>query len=87
MKHWITQVVIALDQVLNAILGGYADETLSSCSYRMWRDGKRSGRLMPVIDKFFFWEKYPPEVVGHCHSAYLSELARQGLPPSMRNER
>lgn len=85
MKHWALQVLIAVDQLFNALLGGYADETLSSCSYRMWRDGRRTGWLMRVIDALFFWERHPPGVTGHCHAAYLSELARMGFHSSMRD--
>lgn len=83
-RNWATQVGIAIDQVANAILDGYADETLSSRSYRMWRDGKKAAWLMRVIDVLFFWQAKRPEAVGHCHNAYLNERERLGLPPEMR---
>lgn len=80
MRHWAYQVFIACDQLLNALLGGYGDETLSSYSYRLDRDGKPWGRFWrPIIDALFFWQG--PE---HCRKAYEKERQRIHLPPEMR---
>ena len=38
------QVLIALDQLANAILAGHADETLSARAYRLSRDRGRHWR-------------------------------------------
>ena len=67
------QVLIALDQLANAILAGHADETLSARAYRLSRD---RGRHWPrrVIDALFFWEP------GHCEKSYQSERLRRHLP-------
>ena len=67
------QVIIALDQLANAILAGYADETLSARAYRLSRD---RGRHWPrrVIDGLFFWEP------DHCEKSYRSERLRRHLP-------
>ena len=61
----LRQVLIAIDQLANAILGGWADETLSSRAYR--EDRKR---MVAVIDALFFWEH------KHCYRSYLSERER-----------
>lgn len=73
------QVLIALDQLLNALLFGFADETLSSRCYRADRDGKVFGRMFrPVIDTLFFWQE------RHCHQAYLEEVNRRQYPKHFR---
>ena len=81
---WGLQVGIAVDQLLNAILNGYADETLSCRSYRMWVKKKPIGKLMPIIDFIFKWQTIRSDAIGHCHNAYLNEKERLGLPPEMR---
>ena len=86
-RSWRLQVAIAFDQLINALLDGMADETLSSRTYRMWRDGRKAGWMMKAIDLLFFWQKLRPDAIGHCHQAYLHELERLGLPESMRASR
>ena len=86
-RSWRLQVAIAFDQLINALLDGMADETLSSRSYRMWRDGRKAGWMMKAIDLLFFWQKLRTDAIGHCHQAYLHELERLGLPENMRASR
>jgi len=89
-KHWFVQLFIAVDQLLNVLVtplhsGAWADETLSSRAWRMYRDGKPWGRVWrPIIDALFFWQKQAPGVMGHCHGAYLKERSMYGHPPEMR---
>jgi len=71
------QFLISIDQVLNTVLGGWADETLSA---RAWRLRERSA----------FW-KYAMHVINaifldstHCAKSYASELMRRQLPPEYR---
>lgn len=71
------QVLIALDQLANTLLAGFADETISSRAYRAFVDGKTRWP-MRLIDALFFWQE------AHCKESYLSELARTQLPPEMR---
>ena len=73
--NFVIQTLVALDQLLNALLLGYADETLSSRAYRADRDGKVFGRLFrPLIDTLFFWQ------TRHCYQAYLEEVNRRQYP-------
>lgn len=74
---YVTKVAIALDQLINALLGGYPDESLSAHAYRWNRDGKSS---IPrrIINLLFFWQ------IDHCHAAYLNECKRRQLPPEYR---
>lgn len=74
MKHRIYQTLIALDQLVNAMLfGGWADETLSSRAHREYP------RLAKVID-WLLW--FDPE---HCKTSYMSEALRAQMPPELRN--
>lgn len=70
------QILVALDQLLNTLIGGYADETLSSRSHRRRLRGK--GGCAWVIDHIFFWQD------EHCKTAYESELERAQLPVEFR---
>ena len=66
----LKQVGIAFDQFINALCGGWADETLSCRAWRQ-REKKRRWKIMRhVIDVLFFWQK--------------SELNRRHLPPELR---
>lgn len=75
----LEQVIIAFDQLVNAIFGGWADETLSSRAWRQRERKKRWAIAMKTIDVLFFWQK------DHCKTAYESELQRQHLPPELRD--
>ena len=72
MHHRLKQALIALDQLVNAMLGGWADETLSS---RAWRE---SPRLARAIDTIFWFDK------NHCFESYISETKRMQIAPEMR---
>lgn len=78
LGHHLLQVGIALDQLINTFLGGWADETLSS---RCWRQRTYPGwkRAQRIVDALFFWQKD-----GHCFQAFESEWERSQLPPSLR---
>lgn len=80
--RWVAQVLVALDQTLNAVLGGFADETLSARAYRNDSPvGKRRWRIARrVIDALFFWEP------NHCFHAFMSEIDRRQYPPSYREQ-
>lgn len=74
---YFRNLLVAVDQLLNAALHGWADETLSSRCYRLRRDGVMSWPAN-VIDTLFFWQK------AHCKSSYESEKERRYLPPELR---
>ena len=69
----LKQVAIAFDQLLNALLGGMADETLSARAHRT------GSVLEPLIDALFFWQ------ADHCFESYLSEKERKQLPQEYRD--
>ena len=82
MRGYLYHLAIALDQLLNATLGGYADETLSSRAYRravLNAKPKRRWRLAHrLIDGLFWWQN------NHCRGSYEREHMRWHLPPDLR---
>ena len=77
MWAYFKQVLIAIDQLINTLFRGWADETLSSRAWRHYADGSCKWPKM-VIDAILFFDR------DHCHQSYLSELERRQLKPSMR---
>ena len=71
------RMLIAIDQLINALLGGWPDETLSSRCYRWARDGVRDWPRR-FIDGLPFWK------AGHCQRAYEGERKRLQCPPELR---
>ncbi|WP_446424104.1 pseudouridine synthase [Mailhella sp.] len=71
-------VLIAVDQLFNALCGGWPDETLSSRSHRRRLAGKP--KIANGIDCFFrlFGEN------DHCRASYESERLGRQLPPEAR---
>lgn len=77
--YW-KQVLISIDQLLNAIFHGYADETLSS---RAWRHYVKGDHKWPcrLLDALLWFDP------DHCRTSYESELERRQIPPAMREKR
>ena len=80
MPSYISQLGTAASQLLNALLGGWCDESLSS---RAWRKSQASWRwsiARELIDMLFFWQP------NHCERAYLEdERRRYMMPPELRD--
>ena len=72
------QIPIALDQFVNTIFGGWADETISSRAHRMQGKSWKFAKLRKLIDGLFFWQE------EHCLNAFRSETERRHLPPERR---
>lgn len=73
MKY-LHQLLVALDQLLNALLGGWADETLSARAWRQRDTKRRWAVLVRVINTLFFWQN------NHCRGAHAAEMARRHAP-------
>lgn len=76
---WLKALLIALDQFINALLGGWPDETLSS---RCWRWEQAGVRSWPrkVLDGV-------ARLLGdreHCRQSFESERQGRQLPPELR---
>ena len=63
---WLQRLLIALDQLLNTLLRGDEDETMSS---RCWRENRRC--LVTLIDHIFWFDP------DHCRTSYESELLKR----------
>lgn len=85
LKHNVFQFLLAVDQLLNTLLflfantRNWADESLSSRSWRHYVKGDRKWPCI-LIDHIFFWQE------NHCKTAYESELLQKQLPPACRQD-
>jgi len=70
-------VLIALDQLGNAVAGGWPDETISSRSWRWHVSGIRSWPCRAL--DFIFGDR-------HCKDSFDSERLGRQLPPEARPE-
>lgn len=78
-RGYFKQVLIAVDQLVNTLFSGYADETLSSRAHRMRvKNHKYWKWTASFIDVLFFWDP------NHCETSFHSERSRMQLPPEMR---
>jgi hypothetical protein len=78
MKRYFINVLIGLDQLANALYGGYPDETLSARSFRE----KRWSEC--IINLLFFWQTDGKGNRNHCEQCYEHEKARMDLAPEYR---
>lgn len=70
----ILQIAIAIDQLGNALLGGYADETISARAHRnRWTKTER-------IINWLFRDDL------HCAAAYISEMTGAQNASTYRKE-
>ena len=79
-KWWRWQILVAYDQLINAIFMGWADESVSSRSYRKSLENPcfNCEWSQKLIDKIFFFDP------NHCEEAYKSERDRLQMPPALR---
>ncbi len=75
--HYLQHVRTALDQCLNALCGGWPDETLSSRAYRWYVAGIRAWPRN-TLDTLFFWR------LEHCRQSYEGERRHRHVPPELR---
>jgi hypothetical protein len=85
-------LLIALDQFLCAVFGGWPDETVSSYVLRLEWNRKLAGLILrPVVDTLFSNVVRVPrapwialQFTGHCRRAYDAERLRAQMPPELR---
>lgn len=81
LKRYGYHVVIAIDQLFNALTGGAADETLSSRTYRgamLAEQPKKRWRVLYRFINGIFFDS------NHCKTAYESELNRKQYPEGFK---
>ena len=77
IKTWGYHVLIAIDQLFNALIGGAADETLSSRTYRgamLAQTPRKRWRVLYRLINGLFFDR------NHCREAYESEVKRRQYP-------
>lgn len=81
---WWRAVFIALDQLVNALAGGWPDETISS---RAWRWDLARARSWPrrLLDGLALLLSLGGER-EHCRASFESERLGRQLPPELRKE-
>lgn len=80
LKRYCKSVLVSIDQLINAVLGGYPDETFSSRVYRKSVARQKFWEVLHwIIDKMFFWEE------NHCYNAYKNELSGKYSPNEIKN--
>ena len=80
-KYFIN-VMIAIDQLVNTVFGGYPDETISATAYRK---SQLRGHYFYKLLKFILDICLTPLSQDHCEQAYISEVYRKQLPPNYRH--
>ena len=72
------RIGVAVDQLANALLGGFEDEMLSARAFRLQHSCKRWMWMRRFIDAVFFWE------TRHCWHSYQTEKLRKQSPGDYR---
>lgn len=76
----VKQAAVAFDQLCNALLGGWADETLSSRCWRWEKDGVCAWPRK-LVDALLWFDQ------DHCRLSFESERQGSQLPPELRPKR
>jgi hypothetical protein len=74
----VIQFFIAIDQTVNTVAGGFADETLSARAHRRAPHSRRWAITRLAINALFWWQD------DHCAESYESEHLRRQLPVEYR---
>lgn len=82
--RWVFWKAVAADRQLNAMLGGSAEETLSSRAFRMRARGHRLWSAFAYcVDLLFWWQVDKDGRRFHCQRSHRHELARRGRVPGI----
>jgi len=75
LRVYILRVLVAFDQLINAVFGGYPDETISARWYRLQNKVALAYwgcKLLWLIE------------TDHCYKAYLSTINQKYVQPTER---
>lgn len=78
MPGYAYKLLVACDQLLNALLDGWPDETLSSRCWRWHKDDVRSWPCR-IIDALFWWDR--EQRGGHDRPPLRAELGKRAHRP------
>ncbi len=82
LKEQPYQIIIALDQLFNALTWGWADETFTARCWRM-REKPFWAFMRRAVDALFFWDT--KEGTKHCQAAFENEQKRIHMPGAYRD--
>lgn len=85
MMRYAKNLLVALDQLINAVCCGWPDETLSSRAWR-WHVARVRSWPCRCIDTIFFWDKLTRhgKTKQHCQLSFDSERLGRQQPPELR---
>jgi hypothetical protein len=80
LKEYFHNFFVALSQLVNTIIGGYPDESLSARAWRTSKNGAKAGiAFRYTIDALFYTFTLGKDK-HHCLNSYESEILRKHLP-------
>ena len=82
LKEQPYQIIIALDQLANALTWGWADETFSARCWRLRKTNCFWALSRRLVDVVFFWDT--KEGMKHCQWAFENEQKRVHMPGAYR---
>ncbi len=77
--RYFSRVGTALSVLLNVLLGGSSNQTLSARNYALRREGKPN--IVGLIDLLFFWDQ------DHCMTSWLYWFLRKDVQYEMNKEK
>lgn len=77
--RYFSRVGTAVSVLLNVLLGGSSNQTLSARNYELKRS--REPNIVWVIDILFFWDK------DHCMNSWLYWFLRKDVQHEMNKEK
>lgn len=95
LRAWAVQLFVALDQLVNVLIGFgnddyFSDESLSAHAWRK-RESVRWNTFRRLVDVLFAWQDVYLRVRNgawpaqrHCERAFIAERERAGLPREYR---
>jgi hypothetical protein len=84
LKRYFWYLLVAVDQLLNVLVGGFPDETFSARTWRKAEAGQWFWQaLRRLIDGFF---RLIFKQDDHCQKSYENEAVRGHSPQEFANE-
>lgn len=80
---YLLNLLIGVDQLVNAIAGGSCDETLSSRTYRMARVKGGGWAVFEMIINTIFFSDVDSAGHKHCELSYMVEMSHGHMPKSL----
>ena len=80
-RSYLLSLLIAIDQLVNCLLCGFPDETVSSRAHRC--NDKRKWQIAEKVINTLFWFD-EDNGMKHCELSYYGELSREHFPITVK---